>query len=248
LIKNYPKDKFMIADDVQAYPIELWNWGICNYSGTLRVKPLDAVRSKLLPQGRATVTGKGIRFKGLYYECDLAWQENWFAQARIEGSWSVPISYDPRTVDRIYLSLDEGRKIEPCKLTPACQVWSGNDWQDIEDRRVLEKCLEKERETQGRQKKSEIHAMQNKIVEDAINSAKEAQRGISNSARIQEIRGNRALEKKRERDKDQRLFDSDSLPMQPSTTFTKEETAEDLFMSQQINWLRQKRDRGSNNA
>jgi hypothetical protein len=82
-IKDYPRDKYMIADGVQAYPAELWNWGVANRRGKLRERPPAAVRVSLLPSGTASITPSGIRFNGLYYECDLAWTEKWFERARI---------------------------------------------------------------------------------------------------------------------------------------------------------------------
>ena len=248
LIKYYPKDKFMIADNVQAYPAELWNWGIQNRSGILRTKPRDFVRFNLLSPSKATVTGKGIRFNGLYYECDLAWRDNWFEKARIEESWPLPITYDPRTVDRIYFSLEGEETIQVCKLVSANQGWSGSDWQDIEDRRVLEKMLARERETQDRQTKAEIHTRQSKIVEEALKKTQEAKTGLSNAARIQGIRENRATEKQLERDEGGWTFGSDVVSTQPSLSLTKEEIEEDVFMSQQVQWLRQKRQGESSNV
>ena len=91
----------MISDGVQPFPNQLWNWGIHNRSGGLNERPPENVRIKLLPQAKASVTGQGIYFNGFHYECDLAWQEQWFAQARIAGRWPVPIAYDPRTTNKI---------------------------------------------------------------------------------------------------------------------------------------------------
>src|SRR5437667_160222 len=138
-IKGYPRDKYMIADGVQAYPAELWNWGVANRRGKLRERPPLAVRMSLLPSGQATITPSGIRFNGLYYECDRAWTEKWFERARITGREPVLVAYDPRTVERIYLRRDFGRQIEECKLITRDQMWAQFDWQDILDRRALEK-------------------------------------------------------------------------------------------------------------
>jgi putative transposase len=46
-LKKYPMDEFMIADKVERYPIDLWEWGIANRSGSLRVMPQEIVRLKL---------------------------------------------------------------------------------------------------------------------------------------------------------------------------------------------------------
>lgn len=38
-LKQYSMDEFMIADHVERYPVDLWEWGVANRSGSLRVMP-----------------------------------------------------------------------------------------------------------------------------------------------------------------------------------------------------------------
>jgi len=249
-INGYRRDKDMVADGVQAYPAQLWKWGVQNRGGSLRQRPPEDVRIKLLPEEKASVTPEGIRFKGLHYECERAWKEHWFEQARIEGRRPVPAAYDRRAVNRIYLRLDEGREIEECTLMPKDRMWAGFDWQDINDRRALDEILREEPAAQARQTQVEIHKKQEQIIRDAEKKTKVARKEHSNAELLQGIKENRGEELKREHQKD--LLQSTPIaltsPSPASSTLTQDEFEEDVFMTKTVQWLRNKREKGLENA
>lgn len=117
-LKRYDKDRYLAADNVAAVPIDLWEWGIANRSGSLRQYPEDLVRFSLLPVAEATVTVNGIRFQGNFYTCQKAVEERWFDRARQSGTWKVKISYDPRNMDEIYLHDNQGSmQFQTCTMT-----------------------------------------------------------------------------------------------------------------------------------
>ncbi|MBR0695332.1 DDE-type integrase/transposase/recombinase [Bradyrhizobium lablabi] len=84
-------------------PLERWKWGIENRSGKLRRLEVDHVALNVMPRDRARVTEKGIRFRGGFYTCATARREEWFSRARIKGTWSEIICFDPRSLDKMYL-------------------------------------------------------------------------------------------------------------------------------------------------
>ena len=127
LLESYERTENMIADDVAPIPIELWNWGISHCSGVLRSFPEEMVKLALMPSDTASVTAKGIRYKGLYYLCERAATEHWFETARAKKSWKVNISYDPRSMSTIYLRQPDGT-VDVCWLS---------QWQD----KYVGKCL-----------------------------------------------------------------------------------------------------------
>lgn len=105
---NYNRDEDMIRDGVRPIPIELWNWGIKNRSGSLRAFSTDIVNFYLLPRATATVTANGIKFnKKMLYSCEKAVRENWFSHAR-KKTWKVQVSYDPRNLNQLFLHENEG--------------------------------------------------------------------------------------------------------------------------------------------
>lgn len=88
----YEMDKDMIASGIKPIPRELFLWGQKNRSGTPRRRDPEAIRIHLLPGDEATVTARGIRFKGEHYTCQKAEEENWRFIARNKGTWKEDIA------------------------------------------------------------------------------------------------------------------------------------------------------------
>ena len=128
----YEMDKDMIADDVEPYPLHLYLWGIANKSGRLRGKDSETIRINLLPEGVASITEAGIKFKGLLYTCGLESSEGWRVRARYYGRERAKAAYDPRCTDVIYLRFGGGSPSVPCYLDPKSPL-VGCDWREVEE-------------------------------------------------------------------------------------------------------------------
>ena len=121
-LKYYRKDKFQIADEVQRFPNDLWDWGMENRTGHLQDYEREIVRLNLLPRKEVSVTEHGIHYSHqLYYTCETAEREGWFASARIHGSWKVSIAYHPNSTKHIYLPTNDGMGVGICEMTSASQ-------------------------------------------------------------------------------------------------------------------------------
>lgn len=198
-MENFNRDEIMIAGDVNPIPRELWNWGIANRSGFLRVINEDIVKLNLMPTEIATVTEAGIKLKNLRYNCDIAMKEHWFEKARNRGSWKGEISYDPRNMDSIYFRTDNGRNFEKCYLINAERY--GNKTLD-------EIIYLDESEKRKKQTKSES-TLQGKVnlfaeIEDIVSRAEKRDvqqpiSDISDTQKVKGIRNNRGYEKDRNR-------------------------------------------------
>lgn len=199
-MKWYRLDEYAIADHVEKYPIDLWQWGICNRSGHLQVRDLDIVRSNLLPGGEASVTEQGIHFKGVWYTCERAIREQWYVRARHEGRKKKPVVYDPRKTDIIYLMRDRDQKPEPCFMLDRDKpTYEGRDWQEVEDYFELQKQAEEASRTRELRAEAEFHAQAEYTMREAQEMTKEAIEGLSKSARLNNIRGNRKDDRDEER-------------------------------------------------
>jgi putative transposase len=196
---DYPMDKEMIADHVEPYPVDLWHWGIQNRTGHLRTMPQDAIHLHLLPREKASVTPHGIKFKGLYYVCDLALREEWFERARERGQWSVLVVWDPRRVDTIYLPPEAGRQIEVCWLTDKSRTFKACDWEDVIDYFELKKQREEAARTRQYQSEAKYNAQVEAIVKPAREEAQEARKGHSERSIIQGMLENQKREREIER-------------------------------------------------
>jgi putative transposase len=206
-LSDYQKDSFMIADAVERYPLDLWNWGIGNCSGHLRTLPREIVRLNLLPRKQAAITPQGIRFeRELYYTCELALREGWFTRAGRRGASKIEVAYDPRSVDLIYLCLESGRRLEICHLTTAsAKAFWGRDWHEVIDYSALEAQAKDAARTRFIRSEAEAHALQKQIVTEAMEKTLAARASAgrqSKRARTRGIIANRELERQNERNQE----------------------------------------------
>ncbi|WP_138471785.1 Mu transposase C-terminal domain-containing protein [Poseidonocella sp. HB161398] len=194
MLGGYERDPQMIADHVDPVPLDLWSWGIQRRTGLQRSFPEDLVKLALLPSGEASVTAKGLRFNRLYYSCPRAIAEHWFEKARQTRSWKVPISYEPRLMDTIWIRDPNGRgPFEPCSLTVRSDPFRGRTLWEIdqiqkEDRRQRAERLPAQ--TQGR---IDFMSSIDEIVDNA--KARKPEDRRSKAERTRDIRGSRTEER-----------------------------------------------------
>ncbi|NPT62316.1 Mu transposase C-terminal domain-containing protein [Paraburkholderia elongata] len=105
----------MIREGLEPSPVNLWRWGIENGLAAPNTQPDDLVYLHLLPRDTASIQRGGICFKGMYYTCAYAIQQNWFARARKDGRRSVTVWYDPNDTAHVWLQ-DDLRNFVRCDL------------------------------------------------------------------------------------------------------------------------------------
>ena len=196
-LRDYPRDAQMIADDVPPTPIDLWEWGIARRSGQPRRYPEEKVRLSLLPEAEATVTAKGIQFHGCFYSCTEAVAGHWFDRARQRGSWKVRISYDPRSLDTIWLHGESSRPaFTPCALTQRSEMWRDRTLWEIDQIRLAERRATARAAPADHEAKARRNARVRQIAE-AASEATAATRDPSatKAERLRDIRGNRSAER-----------------------------------------------------
>lgn len=189
--------EFMVTDKVEPRPNDLWAWGIKNRSGHLRVMPPEMLRLQLLPAGEASVTEKGLLFKSLYYHSETAEREQWKVQARANGRRKVPVTYDPRVADTIYLRQPGAQVFEPCALLKQHDFFSGVGWDEVEffnGTRAVQKESSRSADIQAT---ATYGATVESIVAEAAKKTKDAGCGESKQAKISGIRANRTAERER---------------------------------------------------
>ena len=193
-MESFEKNEAMIAVGVEAIPIKLWEWGIENYSGALRVFTEETVKFAVLPTANATVTEKGIKFKGLYYICDRAKSEMWFEKARAKKYWSITVSYDPRDMTNIYIWVADSKQYDTCYLLDWNSKNAGKALAEIVYEQQKERLEGKRLKATATEAKVNLNAEIDSIVTEAkkmskLNPAK------SKSERVSNIRENRAAER-----------------------------------------------------
>ena len=198
LLEDYERTAEMIADGVAPIPIEMWNWGIANYSGAIKSFSEETVKLALMPADTASVTAKGIRFKGLYYLCERATAEHWFETARAKGSWKVDVSYDPRNMSTIYVR-DTDATAEICWLSEWQEKYQGKCLYEINYLRETEKKMQRKNANKEMASKAELSAAIDDVISEAEEMARQTVIPKSKLARTKNIRPNRAAEKEKNR-------------------------------------------------
>ncbi|MEJ1934743.1 transposase family protein, partial [Nostoc sp. NIES-2111] len=194
-LAKYPMTKHMIQDHVQLTPCELWEWGIHNY-GRPRVEAPEIIRLNLLHRGNASITRRGICFRvpgldlreRLRYTCESAKREQWFVKAGSKGNWSLPIAYDPRKPQVIYLLLDGGKRMEICELLPVSKTFSDNSLEEIMDHLAEQQFVNQEIEHKQRQEKAVLNAYIECSKKEAQKKTDKAREGVSKQSLTKTIR------------------------------------------------------------
>lgn len=227
-LAKYDRGEMMIADDVTPKPRELWKWGITNRSGRLRTFPEDIVKLNLMPSGKATITARGIKFKGMYYTCEKAKQEFWFEKARSnllsKSEKSLDISYDIRTPNFVYLRSPDGREFEKSFLLDPEARFINKNLHDIEYLLAYEEMQKQKNYGEELQEKVDMIAKIESIVSSAEKITEAVQDDtISNSKKVAGIRENRANEKAKRRQSEGFELAKTETPSSPEAVETKAE-------------------------
>ncbi len=192
-MKWYERTPALIADKVPPIPIQLWNWGMVNCTGRLKKFSEEILKLNLMPSYNATVTSKGIKFNKHYYSCDTAIKENWFAKSRLTGSWSIPISYDPRKMDYIYIRLNGGTDYEKCYQTSS--TFKDFYYEEVEDYIINDKKEQYGYSNTELQSLAQTDALNSNIVKSAIKLTNMAKLRISDRQKIKSIKNTTKIER-----------------------------------------------------
>ena len=192
-LSKYEKSEQMLKSGVEAIPVKLWEWGIRNSSGALRVFPKETIRLALMPKDSGSVTEKGIYFKKLYYSCAEAKEALWFESARKNGRYSVEISYDPRDMSTIYVWDKDGKGPYECSLLDWEQRFGQKSLEEVEFEQQKQDLQIRKHEREEKESVINLNQMIDAIVDEAekLTSAAEQTR----AERLSDIRDNRKAEK-----------------------------------------------------
>ena len=192
-MEYFEKSEAMMRDNVDAIPCKIWEWGIRN-CGALRSFPEDMVRMAVLPTDKATVTEKGIKFRGLFYSGDRAVREAWFEKARSKKWWQVSISYDPRDMANLYIWNQDDKKYDACYLLEWNQKYAGKYLDEIIYEQKKESVKQKQLKFSETEAKINLNAEIDAIVSDAKGMAVDLP-DKSKKERISNINENRRNER-----------------------------------------------------
>lgn len=189
----------MMNDGVEPTPMGIWNWASENGVIQPNNRPDELIYLHLLPRERATVQKGGVLFRGMYYVCEFAIKENWFAKARRNGVWSIDCRFDPNSAAHIWIQ-GENKQFLRCDLRRSDAKYASYRSDEIYD------LLEAYRQSPPAHKRAELESRVDLVgtVEQII-SAAQAERKFeppapSKAEAVGNIRENRSQELQLERE------------------------------------------------
>ena len=123
--------EMIFEENIEKIPIKIWNYGIENNKGVLRKLPKDIVETMLYPSDVGQVTAKGVLFKKMLYASEYTLKQGWFSKARLKGSWSIKISYNPLDLTNIFYVEDDKRTIHQLTLVEHLKKYSNKSEYEI---------------------------------------------------------------------------------------------------------------------
>ena len=190
-------DAEMVRANLTSAPVDRWLWSLENHGHRLHALTPEKVALEVMPQETARVTAQGVVFKGGFYDCELARNEEWYDRAR-RKTWTEDVSFDPRDLGQVYLRNPRAKLgFERLTLLPPSEDRAGVSLFEVEkldlERRRVQRAGDAERQNRRIEHAGVMNAVTAKAErrrDDAL-----ATSSLSKAARTKGIAANKALEK-----------------------------------------------------
>lgn len=203
MLSHYVTNEIQLQDSIEKVPIHLWNHGVKNLKGILRVLSEEFIKTSLLPEGSATITAKGVVFKKMVYLSETILKSSLLTEARTLGNKRIKVSYDPRDASYVYLVNKEDNTLKKLTLVDTYLKYRGLSEIEIKVLREQETLLEQE------SKGKELQAKMN-LIEDIQQIVKKSKQemnkvkktSVTKTEKLKGIKDNLQEERKIEREQD----------------------------------------------
>lgn len=197
-LPTLPDDPQLKAELITATPLQCWNWGMRNRTGSLATRDMDVLRAALLPIATGTVTEDGVLFGGKHYVGDTIAKKQWATRAAMRGRWKIDIRFDRRQSSEIYWR--SGDELETFTL----KGWKAGSTQYTHEERVsyqAERDLAQQHaKAHAKQDEAEVESMHEQIDKNAEKKLKDARDpSLSRTGRTKHMTEDRQVVKAKER-------------------------------------------------
>ena len=191
--KNLPAE-YVAAGHSSGSPIDVWKWGLVNMTGAIRRFDESQVLTHLLPSARGIVKEDGIHHGGLRYTSNIAAQEEWFTRARMNKQFSVEFRVEPSNPLAAWTRKDASMAWEQCQVLDEDAILAHSTGDDVLHKLALVSIAQRDAERVQLNDDVQSTARISEIVEGAIKSTEQAQRGMTKSELLKDIREKRNIE------------------------------------------------------
>ncbi|KGX85876.1 Mu transposase C-terminal domain-containing protein [Pontibacillus litoralis] len=200
VLSEYVLDEIMISEEVEKIPTKIWDYGVKNMKGQLRVLPEQTVKMHLLPTDTASITSRGVRYKKMLYASDYSLKNNWFQSARVNGSKKIKIWYDPRDLSSIY-TINEDEEFHKLNLLEYLTKYEHKGIDEIDQIIKHEQSMENMSKEQELQEKMKLYDDIQIIVGQGKKKTEATKdSSLSKAKRLRGIRENQREERELQRE------------------------------------------------
>lgn len=237
VLSEYVLDEMMISEEVEKIPVKIWDYGVNNMKGQLRVLPEQTVKMHLLPTDIGTITSRGVRFKKMLYASDYSLKNNWFQTARINGSKKVKIWYDPRDLSYVY-TINEDGEFHKLNLLEHLTKYENKGIDEIEQIIKHEQSMDNKSKEQELQEKMKLYDdIQTIVGQGKRNTEAEKDDSLSKTQRLRGIRENQWEERELQRELNIQKVEAGETLMESVGKQGHTEDELDLFRAiQKLDW------------
>jgi putative transposase len=198
VMPGYPLSAELLSQDFKPIPRNLWAHEVRLRVGVLTRHTVDAIRFALLPRSVATVTQKGIEFKGCFYTCPEAIAGGWFVKAG-QRTFKIDIAYDRRLVDRFFIfDPHDPSHHYVATLLEKIHDYQGLSFAEVEAYEEMRKQMQYDAASHNRQQRLDFHDATDATILSASLETKAITKGKSRRSRRKDTAEDR-LEEQRER-------------------------------------------------
>jgi len=148
----------------------------------------------VLPEAKVSVNREGIYFEGMYYGCEELARQGWFVKGKTQ---KVPIAYDRRCMNHVYVKTDNGKGFIKCDLLAKSSRFINMSLEEVKSTRYEEKLSRSMYYDETElQEEVTLSAKLEAIKKEAMKrSADNQDHSLTKSERKSNIKGNKAVER-----------------------------------------------------
>lgn len=240
VLNEYVLDEKMLEEEVEKIPTKIWDYGIEKMKGQLRTLPEQTIKMHLLPTATGSITSRGLKYMKMLYASDYSLKNNWFQEARINGSRKIKIWYDPRDLSHIYV-INEDDEFHKLTLLEHLTMYRQKGIDEINQIIEYEKSLDSKTKEKELQAKMKLFADIEDIVGEGRKKTKaEKDESLSNTERLRGIRDNLQVERELQRNQMREINDSNQneyeIPVDENMLEDQNEDLDMFSMLQKLDW------------
>lgn len=193
VLTTYDRSADMPAE-LPSIPLKLWQWGLQHRTGILRQVDDQALYVGLLPRIKATLSDRGLKVKGLLYQCIEMHQQGWFIRNKPKSRpKTLTVGFDPYLVNKVYVFFDETKlQYWEAYLSDASRQYENLNWWETEELQKAIKIVEKQHTQLKSVALNDLQEFTDKIIHSAqIRQTQASVHQLSKTQRTFNIRQNK---------------------------------------------------------